>query len=57
MKKETSKKLSLGKIKVASLSKTIQNDNAIAGLSNSSCGHMCPTNCSFNCPTGVFVCF
>ncbi|PSL48007.1 hypothetical protein CLV51_102867 [Chitinophaga niastensis] len=56
MKKEASKKLSLGKIKVASLNKTSQQGNVNANLSNSSCHHVCPTICSQNCPTGPFIC-
>ncbi|PSL48008.1 hypothetical protein CLV51_102868 [Chitinophaga niastensis] len=55
MKKEASKKLSLGKIKVSSLNNTNQQGNA--GLSNSNSHHVCLTFCSFNCPTGARMCF
>ncbi|SFW64266.1 hypothetical protein SAMN05661012_03157 [Chitinophaga sancti] len=52
MKKNHSKKLQLGKLKISSLATDNQakgNNNVKDAASNSSCGHICPTVCSINC--------
>ena len=52
MKKTQTKKLQLGKIKIANLNAENQakgSNNAKDAASNSSCGHICPTVCSINC--------
>jgi hypothetical protein len=52
MKKNHSKKLQLGKLKISRLATDNQakgNNNAKDAASNSSCGHICPTVCSINC--------
>ncbi len=47
MKPANSKKIKLGVIKISQLS-NVQSGNNLQ-VSNSTCGHMCPTICSFNC--------
>lgn len=55
MKNTNSKKLQLGKIKVATLNPAATAQQPNQFISNSSCMHVCPTICSQRCPT--FDCF
>ncbi|WP_167017802.1 hypothetical protein [Chitinophaga sp. Cy-1792] len=54
MKPVNPKKIKLGVIKIAPMNGAHQGE-AQGMKSNSSCGHVCPTICSQNCPT--FLCF
>lgn len=53
MKQHTSKKMQLGVVKIAKLNAAANATPAQPNqlLSNSSCGHICPTVCSLNCTT------